>query len=212
MSARPGLDPVPVTAPSGAPVATSPQRRPPAWQLSEFSGRVGEISGGRASAVLTLAFRLVLEAQWRGEPVAWIARRDSPFYPPDAAGSAVDLEALAVVWAPETRSAARAADHLVRSGAVGLVILVLGGGARIPAGLQARLVGLARRHHAAVLFLTEKESDRPSVGSLVSIRAQAGRIRKLEDRFVCEARILKDKRRGPGRTHREICHGPDGLH
>ena len=55
---------------------------PGTWQLSGFSGRLIEISGNRASASLTLAFRLVHEAQRQGEPVAWISRRDSVFFPP----------------------------------------------------------------------------------------------------------------------------------
>ena len=41
---------------------------PAVWSLSAFTGRLGEISGGYASAALTLAFRLVLEAQRQGEP------------------------------------------------------------------------------------------------------------------------------------------------
>jgi recombination protein RecA len=184
---------------------------PTAWQLAAFSGRLGEISGTHGSAALTLAFRLVLEAQRQGEPVAWIARKESVFYPPDVAAAAVDLEALVVVRVSEPLLAARAADQLVRSGAFGLVVLDLGENARVPTHAQARLVGLAKKHHTAVLCITEKDSERPSVGSLVSIRAEAVRAQKLGAHFLCEARILKDKRSGPGWTHREVCRGPDGL-
>ncbi len=184
---------------------------PAVWRLSAFTGRLGELSGTHASAALTLAFRLVLEAQRRGEPVAWIARRGNAFYPPDAAEASVDLEALAVVWVPEALPAARAADLLVRSGAFGLVVLDLGPAARLPAAAQARLSGLAKKHDAAVLCLTEKHGDRPSLGSLISIRAEALRTQRVEDLFQCEARVLKDKRRGPGWTHLEICRAPDGL-
>jgi recombination protein RecA len=185
---------------------------PAAWRLAAFNGRVGEISGHRATATLTLAFRLVLEAQRLGEPVAWITGLASAFYPPDVASTAVDLDALVVVRAPDVRSSARAADLLVRSGAFGLVVLDLGEEARVPPPAQARLVGLARKHHAAVVYLTEKDAERPSVGSLVSIRAEAARARRAGESFLCEARILKDKRRGPGWGHEEVCHGPDGLH
>ena len=185
---------------------------PAAWRLSAFHGRVGEISGSRATATLTLAFRLVLEAQRLGEPVAWVTGLASAFYPPDVASTAVDLDALVVVRASDVRLSARAADLLVRSGAFGLVVLDLGKEARVPPPVQARLVGLARKHHAAVVYLTEKEAERPSVGSLVSIRAEAARARRTGEQFLCEARILKDKRRGPGWSHEEACHGPDGLH
>ena len=177
---------------------------PAAWRLSTFAGRFTEISGVYASATLTLAFRLVLEAQRLGEPVVWISGKGSVFYPPDVANTAVDLDALVLVRGPEGPPAARAADQLLRSGAFGLVVLDLGENAHMTIPAQARLVGLAKKHHAALLCLTEKDRERPSIGSLVSIRADAGR-------FLCRASIVKDKRRGPGWKHTEVCHGPDGL-
>ena len=88
---------------------------------------------------------------------------------------------------------------------------ILGANDRVLPPVQTRLVGLAKKHRAAVLCLTEKDREHPSVGSLVSIRAEAARTREEEDRFLCEARVVKDKRRGPGWRHREICHGPAGL-
>ncbi len=184
---------------------------PVAWRLAALSGRFGEISGDRASAVLTLVFRLVLEAQRMGEPVAWITSRQSLFYPPDASEAGVDLGALAVVRVSETGKATRATDHLVRSAAFGLLILDLGKNAYLPIQAQTRLVGLAKKHDTALLCVTEKESRQPSIGSLVSIRVDAARTQREQDRFRCEVRVLKDKRRGPGWTHGEVCRGPDGL-
>ena len=184
---------------------------PASWCLAAFTGRVGEISGGRDSAVLTLTFRLVLEAQRRLEPVAWITGRDRAFYPPDVAAVAVDLESLVVVWASDALPAARAADQLVRSGAFGLLVLDLGRGGRLSAPVLARLGGLAKKHEAAILCLTEKDAGNPSVGGLISVRAQAIRSRQ-QGSFRCRAQILKDKRRGPGWEHVELCHGPAGLH
>jgi recombination protein RecA len=184
---------------------------PPSWRLSVFAGRLGEISGSQTGAALTLAFRLMLEAQRRGEPVAWISRQGSAFFPPDAAETGVDLAALAVIWVRDARQSVRAADYLVRSGAFGLVALDLGQDSRVPVPVQSRLVGLAKKHDCALLCLTEKGSDHPSLGSLVSVRAQAARTKKTGSRFRCEARILKDKRQGPGWTHTEVCRGPAGL-
>jgi recombination protein RecA len=181
------------------------------WRLSTFAGRFGECSGSHAGAVLTLVFRLVREAQRLGEPVAWITRRGSTFFPPDAAEAGIDLAALPVVRVSETLLAARAADHLVRSGGFGLVVLDLGAEARVPVPVQARLAGLAQKHAAALLCLTEKESRCPSLGSLVSLRAELRRAERVGRRFGCLARALKDKRRGPGWTHTEVCRGPDGL-
>lgn len=183
----------------------------PQFSLASFSGRLIEISASAAGAPLTLAFRLVLDAQRRGEPVAWIARRDSTFFPPDAAEAGVDLGALPVVRAPEPIAAARAADLLVRSGAFGLVVLDLGGRSSLPMPAFTRLGGLAHRHGASVVFLTEKDPSRPSLGPLVALHAHASRVAREQDRFFCEARVLKDKRGRPGWRHAEVFHGPDGL-
>jgi recombination protein RecA len=185
---------------------------PTIWNYATFSGRFGEISARHASATLTLAFRLVLEAQRRNEPAAWVTGRTSAFYPPDAAEAAIDLDALIVVRAPDNRRMARAADALLRSGGFGLIVLDLGADTRgLTPPMQSRLVGLAKKHQTALICLTEKETRHPSIGSLVSIRAEATRTRDRDDRYTCRAQILKDKRRGPGWQHKEVFRGPDGL-
>lgn len=200
--------------PSGAALAREARSAaaPPAWNLDVLSGRLVEVSGDVAGAPLTFVFRLVLEAQRRGEPAAWVGRRDSIFYPPDAADIGVDLASLPVIWSKDTISAAGAADLLIRSGAFGLVVLDLGAAARLPVAAQTRLAGLAQQHDAALLCITEKDGERPSLGSLVSLRAQITRVQRLDDRFSCVAQVIKDKRRGPGWQHVEVCRGPDGLH
>jgi len=169
-----------------------------------------ELSSWGGAGLLTLALDLVLQAQEEAEPVAWITG-SSTFFPPDAARCGIDLDALPVIRVPDAKCAARTADKLLRSGAFGLVVLDLGTQSFISPPLQTRLLGLASKHEAAVLFLTEKPSDAPSLGSLVSLRAQAVRSRTGEDKFSCEARVVKDKRRGPGWSHRELRHGPAGL-
>ncbi|HLC43346.1 MAG TPA: recombinase A [Methylomirabilota bacterium] len=169
------------------------------------------MSGSGATATLTLSFGLVLQAQQQGEPTAWITPVESSFYPPDVAEGGVDLDALVVVRVPSAHAVPRAADRLVRSGGFGLVVLDLGVHAKVPIPLQARLAGLAKKHHTALLCLTEKPSQAPSLGSLVSLRVQAHRTRTAEGRFTCGLRVLKDKRRGPTLTHEEVCHGPAGL-
>jgi recombination protein RecA len=184
---------------------------PVGWKLTVFAGRLAEISGDEAGAGLSLVFRLVLEAQRHGEPVAWIGRRESVFFPPDVAETGVDLGALPVVWVSDSLTAARVADYLVRSGAFGLTVLDLGARAGLPIHAQTRLVGLAQKHETAVLCLTEKEDHRPSLGSLVSLRAHVVRTTREGDRFQCQARVLKDKRRGPNWQHAEVYRGPDGL-
>ena len=162
---------------------------------------------------MTLVFRLVLDAQRRGEPAAWIGRKDAPFFPPDVADTGVDLGAFTVVWAGDALAAAKAADLLVRSGAFGLVVLDLGREGKLPMHASSRLAMLAKQHAAAVVCLTGKDAARPSLGPLVSLRAHAGsRQRGEAGRFRCEAVILKDKRSGTTWNIAEVCRGPDGLH
>jgi recombination protein RecA len=185
----------------------------PLWTLASFASRLTEISASLAGAPLTLTFRLVLDAQRRGEPVAWIGRKDAPFYPPDAADAGVDLAALAVVWTGDAVAAAKAADLLVRSGAFGLAVLDLGGEARLPMHATSRLAMLARQHDTAIVCLTDKEAARSSLGPLVSLRAHTASRRRGEGgRFTCEAVALKDKRHGVTWAIVEVCRGPDGLH
>ena len=180
------------------------------WTLDEVAGRMVEISGGAASAALTLTFTLILEAQARGEPVGWVTLADSFFYPPDAARGGADLAALVVVRLTHAASIARAGEKLLRSGGFGVVVLDLGA-ADVPMALQTRLTGLAHRHHTALICLTEKDSGAFSLGSLVSLRAHAEKKRIEDNRFACALRVLKDKRRGPTWHYEELYTGPAGL-
>jgi recombination protein RecA len=83
---------------------------------------------------------------------------------------------------------------------------------RLPQHAQSRLAGQARQHNTALICITEKESYQPSLGSLVSLRAHTKRMPQNSHGFRCRVQILKDKRRGPGWNHEEVCHGPHGLY
>ena len=186
----------------------------PQWNCCELSGRVIELSGesqNAATASMTAAFGLVLEAQTLGEPVAWLTLPKSMFFPPDVAQSGVDLSSLAIIHAPSVRHAARAAERLVRSGAFGLVILDLGKAAQLQTAALGRLANLALKHNTAVLCITEKSTHSPSLGSMVSLRAEAFREHLGGDHFRCKLKVLKDKQRGPGWSHSEIVRGPAGM-
>jgi recombination protein RecA len=126
-----------------------------AWGLDTLLGRLVQVSGGAATAGLTLLARIVLEAQQRQEPVAWIAVGDSLFFPPDFAATGIDLSALPVVQVEKGLQAARAAETLLR-GSFALVVLDLGAQRSMTLGVQSRLAGLARRHHSAVVALTRR--------------------------------------------------------
>ncbi|MFQ5479003.1 MAG: recombinase A [Candidatus Binatia bacterium] len=183
----------------------------PGWRRTEICGRLAEISAWGPSAALTMACDLILEAQREGEPAAWIATGENSFFPPDVACYGIDLDALPVIRVSNGRCAARAADKLLRSGAFGLVIIDLGRERFVAPALQSRLLGLAGKHDSAVIFLTEKPANFPSLGSLISLRAQASKIKKGNGHFSCELQIIKDKRRGPGWSHSNLRHGPAGL-
>lgn len=184
-----------------------------AWGLAALRGRLVELSARGATATLTAAIEIVGEAQTQAEPVAWIALGNGTFYPPDVADSGVDLAALVVVRAPDATAAARAAERCLRSGAFGLVVLDLGNAGDLSMQIQGRLVTLAQTHDAAVLCLTEKSDDTASLGSLVSLRAEAlrSRDREVRSQFDVTVRVLKDKRRGPGFTQKLSRRGPAGL-
>jgi len=182
----------------------------PSFCREQLAGRLIELSGVGAVATLTAAFGLVLEAQEQGEPVAWISLPPSTFYPPDLADSGVDLDALVVVRAPESVAAVRATEQLLRSGAFGLIVIDLGADAEISMAHQGRLATLAQQHDAAVVCITEKATDAASIGSLISLRAEALRQRS-DGGFLCTVRAVKDKRRGPGWTHQEVLRAPAGL-
>jgi recombination protein RecA len=186
------------------------------WGLAALRGRLVELSARGASATMTTAMGIVLEAQTVSEPVAWISAIDAPasgtFYPPDAAESGIDLAALVVVRAPSNTAAARAAERLLRSGAFGLIVLDFGAShVDIPMAHQGRLVTLAQAHDAAVVCITEKSNETASLGSLVSLRAEALRGARSKDGFEISVRALKDKRRGPGWSRTIKARGPAGL-
>ena len=180
------------------PAARSPDAHAPRLDHPTLAGRLTELSGVGAAAVLTLTFAVVREIQYRGEPVAWIMSGESLFYPPDASDSGVDCEALVVVRVPDAVSIARAAEILARSGAFGLVILDLGVQAQIPPPLQARLLHAAQRHDMVVLCLTDTHQHPSSLGSLVSLRLEATRQPLAHGQYRCEGIARKDKHYGPG--------------
>jgi recombination protein RecA len=189
------------------------------WGLAAMRGRLVELSARGATATLTAAMELVLEAQMASEPVVWITgdhgAGGGSFYPPDVADTGIDLAALVVVRAIDVTTVVRVAERVLRSGAFGLVVLDVGAAQDgISMAHQGRLVSLAQAHDAAVVCLTEKNEATASLGSLVSLRVEAMRsISSPGSRAELEVtvRALKDKRRGPGWTRKVKVRGPAGL-
>lgn len=148
------------------------------WSLSNLAGRLVEVTG---RARLTMACGVVLGAQQRHEPVAWVAASGSLFLPSDAAESGVDLDALPLVRVKSAAEAARAADLLLRSGAFGLVVLDLGTDPEIPIALQSRLIGLAQKHQSALLCLTESSDETSRAASRFGPTVAPGKDRDAGD-------------------------------
>jgi len=179
--------------------------------LNALRGRLVELSSRRPSASLSLSCSLILEAQTRMAAVVWISATADTFFPPDMAANGVDLSSLPVVRVPGARSAGRAADWLLRTGAFRLLVVDLHTDFQLPAAQAARLAQLVQRHGATVLFLTAKPAGAPSLGSLVSLYGRVLRMRIDSGRFRFSLRIIKDKRRAPVWEHMEQLDGPPGL-
>jgi recombination protein RecA len=186
-----------------------PDGAPGGWSLDSLGGRFLEISSQAVS--ITAAGSLILDAQLRGEPAAWVAVGGSTFFPPDFAACGIDLESLPVVRLPHLLAASSATDRLLRSGGFGVIVLDLGNDSDMRLAVQVRLATLAKKHHTTLVCLTRKEPAVPSLGPLVSLRAQGAIHKTGFDRFTWELEILRDKRRGLGWRHTEVCHGPDGM-
>ncbi len=191
-------------APSREPV-------PSEWNLDLLSGRFAELSSEGETASISAAVSIILEAQQREEPAAWVAVGPSSFFPPDVAASGIDLDSLPVIRVTHTFSAARAADWLLRSGGFAVVVLDLGTDWEMQLPVQARLTALAKKNRTALLCMTKKRRNVPSIGSLVSIRGEARAKKTGFDKFTWEIHILKDKRRGPGWSYGEESRGVEGL-
>ncbi len=189
-----------------------PSPAPGRWTRAALGSCLAELSGADGGPSLTLACSLVREVQQQGEPVAWVTRPGSTFYPPDVADGGIDLAALPVIRLDDVRDRLLAADQLTRSGAFGLLVLdLVEDGPGLPLAVQSRLSEQAIAHGALVLCLTAKTERQPSLGSLVTVRGQARRIRRGNGRYACRVEVLKDKRRGPGWTDEEDRRGPDGV-
>ena len=178
------------------------------FALSELSGRLVELRG----SALTCAVGLVLEAQQRGEPCAYVCGPEVSFYPVDVAESGVDLAALAVIRVKEATGRGRVADELARSGAFALIVVdLLDADGSLPPALLTRLHGLAQRHLIAMVFLTKDHQMASALGSLVSLRAVVHRKRAIGPTVELSLEVSKDKRRAPGWTHTALCRAPLGL-
>ena len=198
---------------------------PARWERAALNGILTELVGGPRSANVSVASRLILQAQTAGEQVAWVATHRDVFFPPDIAAAGVDLAALPVVWAAagpaeepvatgrrHAGRAVRTAEQLLRSGAFGLIIIDLAKNLTLDAAGQGRLLHLAEHNDAQVLIIRRKREDGAYSGSLVTVRVESSREQIGPGRFRCTITNTKDKREGPGWTTSEEFDGPPGLY
>ena len=205
---------IPVCTPPASSLHAS-SRAAPRWRLAELSGRLVELAGWRSGAVYSFALELVVDAQRSGETTVWVGRRSRSFFPADAQECGVDLGALPVVRLETAREMSVAADVLARSGAFGLIVVDLGGSRlereSVAMNVLARLAGLARKHETAIVLVTEKSPDAPSLGSVVSFRADASFVRKSDGLFLCELAVPRDRLHPETWKQVEVRRGPSGL-
>ena len=171
-----------------------------ALPLSELlpRGRLVEVSGRHACARTTTAVSCVIQAQARGELVAWVQPKDGSLFPPDLDAAGVDLDALIVIQVPRHAgpfALVRAAEWLARSGAFELTVIDLTDA--LPPGSsvnwQGRLQGLLRQYERRILLLTSNAYEDPSSGPLIGLRVEPRRSPLHADRFEIHTRVLKDK-------------------
>ena len=188
------------------------QETGPPWSLERLRSRLTELVGTADSANISVAARLIGDAQHRGALAAWVATDRTVFFPPDLSAAGIDLAAMPVVWATAEGSAARSAERLVRTGAFGIIVIDLARAHVLSTAAQGRLLRLAEQHRTVVLILRRARSGAEHSGSLVSVRAQSSRERLTEGRFRCTIRNIKDKRVAPGWSVSEEFNGPPGLY
>ena len=200
---------------------TNPLNLPAGWHLSELSGRLVELSSplDAASSALTLSLGLVAQAQRSREPACWVTATPDSFFPPDAVHAGVDLSSLPVIRiaqdecavSPKTnrkgrqrasnsekkksilKKTLRAVEMVARSGAFALIIIDMGKMNHLPAHALSRLKGLVHKHGTALLFLTQKSTQAPSLDSLISLRGVARRERAstLERSYSLSCRLFR---------------------
>jgi hypothetical protein len=115
--------------------------------------------------------------------------------PPDLRAAGLDLDALLVVHVPgdKVHAVPKAAEMLLRSGALGAIVLDLPRGKRLADGpWQGRLLALAREHQTLVIVLTDTPAHQSSLGPLVSVRLEPKRERAARG-FLLTPVVLKNK-------------------
>jgi len=178
--------------------------------LDLLSGRFAELSSEGETASLSAAVSIILEAQERGEPAAWVTAGRRLF--PSRCRRLGRRSRLASRGPRRRPDVGRACGGLASSfGAFGVVVLDLGADSEMQIPVQARLAGLAKKTpDGAPLY--DEEAARRRVDRLARLAPRRGACEKNRFRQIpLEVRVLKDKRRGPGWSYEEEGRGVEGC-
>jgi recombination protein RecA len=180
------------------------------WRFENLVGVLAEVSEEAPSGAVSFIVEIIAEAQRQNEPVAWVAGTDSIFFPPDFVQRGVDLSAVSVVRVGGETDSLTAAEWLVRSGAVGLVIVDSGEHWNVSDASLGRILKLAEHNQSAVVFLTRKRRHDTSLGSRISLRGCITRSGAAP--FLIDIHTVKDKRSNSSSRQRRHYHGPSGMY
>ena len=180
------------------------------WKYDNLVGVLAEVSEEAAWGALSFAAEIIADAQDQSEPAAWVAGARSVFYPPDLSDRGIDLSALVVVRAGGESDSLTAAEWLLRSGSIGLVILDADGQWSVSDACLGRLQKLAEKSRCAVVFLTRKKRSDPSLGSRISLRGCVTRAGTAG--FHIDIHTVKDKRSNASARMSRQYNGPSGMH
>jgi recombination protein RecA len=184
-----------------------------ALTYTNLVGRITEFTASRNVPALSFLSLLIEEAQGREEPVVWVETADSVFYPPDFIANGIDVAALPVVWAPDVRSGVRAAEHLLRSGSFGLLVIDLPPHTIIDQGRLGKIARMADLNETAVVLVTGQEDGTSfTLGSIVSLRLAGSTVHQNDCAHRCTVSAVKDKQDMPGWSRTEVFHAPDGMY
>jgi recombination protein RecA len=180
------------------------------WRFDNLIGILAEVSEEVPSGAVSFVAEIMAEAQSQNEAIAWVAGAETIFFPPDLAERGLDLSAIAVIRAGGETDSLTATEWLARSGAMGLVVVDANGNWSVSDASLGRIQKIAERNHCAIVFLTRKRRQDPSLGSRIALR---GCIRRSDaGPFAIDIHAIKDKRANSSSRQSRRYHGPTGMY
>ena len=173
-------------------------------------GAISTLEGPASSGRSALAARVLAVATRGGGLGAIVESRSDPggfFFPPSLQGAGVALERLLIVRVDGALQVVRAADILLRSGALRAIVIPA---VSYRAAVWSRLASLAHRAGAVLLAVGTQAPDELRYFASLRVECALGRIdwvgapgpfRALAGYEIC-ANVCKHKRAIPGGTAR----------